>query len=40
VLLTANPAAAANLSLPALRRRIVNVARELVDARYAALGVR
>ena len=38
-LLEANSAVAANLSLPALLRRIVTVARELVDARYAALGV-
>jgi signal transduction histidine kinase len=38
-LLRANAAVAAELSLPVVLRRIVDVARELLGARYAALGV-
>jgi signal transduction histidine kinase len=38
-LLRANVAVAADLSLPLVLRRIVDVARDLVGARYAALGV-
>lgn len=38
-LLRANAAVADDLSLPVVLRRIVDAARELVDARYAALGV-
>ena len=38
-LLRANAAVASDLSLPVVLRHIVNAARELVDARYAALGV-
>ena len=38
-LLTANRAVAAELSLPVVLRRIVEAARDLVGARYAALGV-
>jgi signal transduction histidine kinase len=38
-LLRANTAVAAELSLPVVLRRIVGVARELLGARYAALGV-
>ena len=38
-LLRANAAVAADLSLPVVLRRIVEVARELLGARYAALGV-
>jgi signal transduction histidine kinase len=38
-LLRANAAVAADLSLPVVLRRIVAVARDLVGARYAALGV-
>jgi two-component system, NarL family, sensor histidine kinase DevS len=38
-LLRANAAVAAELSLPVVLRRIVEAARELLNARYAALGV-
>ena len=38
-LLRANAAVASDLSLPVVLRHIVRAARELVDARYAALGV-
>jgi signal transduction histidine kinase len=38
-LLRANAAVAADLSLPVVLRRIVEVARDLLGARYAALGV-
>jgi two-component system, NarL family, sensor histidine kinase DevS len=38
-LLRANAAVAADLSLPVVLRRIVDAARELLGARYAALGV-
>jgi signal transduction histidine kinase len=38
-LLRANASVAAELSLPVVLRRIVDVARELLGARYAALGV-
>ncbi len=38
-LLRANAAVAADLSLPVVLRRIVDAARDLVGARYAALGV-
>ena len=38
-LLRANHLVTGDLSLPAVLRRIVGAARELVDARYAALGV-
>jgi signal transduction histidine kinase len=38
-LLRANAAVAGDLSLPVVLRHIVEAARELVDARYAALGV-
>ena len=38
-LLRANAAVAADLSLPVVLRRIVDAARDLLGARYAALGV-
>ena len=38
-LLSANRAVVAELSLPMVLRRIVEAARDLVGARYAALGV-